>query len=50
MQKFVGSYFILIHGLKLESFPLLHYVARHINNVFEFVCEEVQRLIMWHTL
>lgn len=29
---FEGLYFILIHGLKLESFPILHYVARHINN------------------
>ena len=28
---FVELYFILIHGLKLESFPMLHYVARHIN-------------------
>jgi len=47
---FVGLYFILIHGLKLESSLILHYVARRINNVFELVCEEVQRLIMWHTL
>lgn len=47
---FEGLKFNLVHGLKLESFPILHYVARHINNVFELVCEEVQRLIMWHTL
>jgi len=47
---FEGLYFILIHGLKLESFPILRYVARHMNNYFELVCEEVQRLIMWHAL
>ena len=50
MFVFVELYIILIHGLELESFPILHYVARHINNVFELVCEEVHRLIMWHTL
>jgi len=47
---FVGLYIILIQGLKLESFPILHYVASHINNVFELLWEEVHRLIMWHTL
>ena len=47
---FMGLCFILLRTLKLECFPILHFVVRRINNVFELVSEEVQRFIMWYTL